>query len=146
MSKIFIVVGGRTYELLRIRLQVMVVSTESSRMLEGGIPILPRFKSQYYIFFRMDGEQHTDCEALYCLVFGCASRAVAASDGLDVATALLVTSAVIPLSVLHNLLKLKIGDEGYSYLDARFLTILADSERKRLVSSFSTFSHGNATH
>jgi len=33
-----------------------------------------------------------DCEALYCLILGCASRAVAASDGLDVAAALLVTS------------------------------------------------------
>lgn len=36
----------------------------------------------------------TDGESLDRLVFGCASRAVGATDRLDVATALLVTSAV----------------------------------------------------
>ena len=51
-----------------------------------------------------------------------------------------------PPQSLKLKLKLNIRDEGYSYLDARFLTILADSERKRLVRTFSAFSHGMATH
>lgn len=42
-----------------------------------------------------------DGKSLYRLVLGCASRAVAASDGLDVAAALLVTSAVIALSAFN---------------------------------------------
>lgn len=49
------------------------------------------------------GESHTnsggfdhvsDCESLDCLVLGCASGAVGASDGLDVAAAILVPPAV----------------------------------------------------
>jgi hypothetical protein len=40
-------------------------------------------------------------ESLYRLVLGSASRAVAASDGVDVAAALLVTSAVNQMSVFN---------------------------------------------
>jgi hypothetical protein len=39
-----------------------------------------------------------DGESLYRLVLGCASRAVGASDRLDVTTTLLVTSAKIHMS------------------------------------------------
>jgi hypothetical protein len=38
-------------------------------------------------------------ESLYCLVLGSASRAVGASDRLDMATALLVTPAITNVSV-----------------------------------------------
>lgn len=38
-----------------------------------------------------------DGEALDGLVLGCASRAVAAADGLDVATTLLVTAVILSL-------------------------------------------------
>jgi hypothetical protein len=44
---------------------------------------------------RTDGgglDHVTDGESLDCLVLGCASRAVGAADGLDVATTLLVTT------------------------------------------------------
>jgi len=39
----------------------------------------------------------TDGESLDGLIFGCASRAVGAADGLDVAAALLVTAVVLSL-------------------------------------------------
>jgi hypothetical protein len=41
-----------------------------------------------------------DSESLYRLVLGCASRAVGATDGLDVATTLLVAAAVVLLVFL----------------------------------------------
>jgi len=44
---------------------------------------------------RTDGgglDHVSDGESLDCLVLGCASRAVGAADGLDVAAALLVTT------------------------------------------------------
>lgn len=43
----------------------------------------------------------TDGESLYCLVLGGASRAVGASDGLDMATAVLVTSTAVSLVHVH---------------------------------------------
>ena len=42
-----------------------------------------------------------DGESLDCLVLGGASRAVGAADGLDVATTLLVATAVQTLSARH---------------------------------------------
>jgi len=44
---------------------------------------------------RTDGggfDHVADSESLDCLVLGCAARAVAAADGLDVATSVLVTT------------------------------------------------------
>ena len=49
---------------------------------------------------RTDGgrlDHVADGESLDCLVLGCASRAVGAADGLDVAATLLVTAAVVVL-------------------------------------------------
>jgi hypothetical protein len=49
---------------------------------------------------RTDGsglDHVADGESLYRLVLGCASRAVGAADGLDMAATLLVTAAVIVL-------------------------------------------------
>jgi hypothetical protein len=52
---------------------------------------------------RTDGgrlDHVTDGESLDRLILGCASRAVGAADGLDVATTLLVTAAVVVLVLL----------------------------------------------
>jgi hypothetical protein len=49
---------------------------------------------------RTDGsglDHVADGESLYRLVLGCASRAVGAADGLDMAATLLVTAAMIVL-------------------------------------------------
>lgn len=59
-------------------------------------------------------------ESLDRLVLGCASRAVGASDRLDVATAFLVTSAKVVLVHVWGLLLV-----AFSYLDARFFTMIA---------------------
>ena len=80
-----------------------------------------------------------DGESLDGLVLGSASRAVGASDGLDVAAALLVASAVkycqytFPIMIfvgswgkfLRGVVRARIG----TYLDALFLTMVADERR-----------------
>lgn len=61
-----------------------------------------------------------DGESLDRLVLGCASRAVGATDGLDVATTVLVATAVVMLVILspQNMVC------DVAYLDARFLTMM----------------------
>jgi hypothetical protein len=65
-----------------------------------------------------------DGESLDCLVLGSASRAVGAADGLDVATALLVTTAGILLALQVQQLRSWVVRGRVAYLDARFLTML----------------------
>lgn len=81
---------------------------------------------------RTDGsglDHVADGESLDRLVLGGASRAVGAADGLDVATTLLVTTAETLLALpLCEMIVRRCWCEC-AYLDARFLTILADSER-----------------
>jgi hypothetical protein len=55
----------------------------------------------------------TDCKALDCLVLGRATTAVGASDGVDVAAALLV--ATVGLSLLDHF-----GDDGFGLGGARW--------------------------
>ena len=67
-----------------------------------------------------------DRESLDCLVLGRASRAVGATDRLDVTASLLVTSAAekwLASDRVRMLVHFRSG--GVSYLDARFLTIFA---------------------
>jgi hypothetical protein len=77
---------------------------------------------------RTDGsrlDHVADGEPLDCLILGGASRAVGATDRLDVAAALLVATAAYPLA-LPSLSRWCVHA---AYLEARFLTILADSAR-----------------
>ena len=67
----------------------------------------------------------SDCESLDCLVLRRASGAVGASDGLDMAAALLVATAVAKVS----LCLVVVSPLAVAYLDALFLTILGDSGR-----------------
>jgi hypothetical protein len=61
-----------------------------------------------------------DGESLDRLVLGCASRAVGAADGLDVATTLLVTTLTRSQYLSH----IQFAHKSYVPLDERFLTIL----------------------
>lgn len=98
-------------------------ASEISPVSRSQLPLpslFPKLNSQ-----RTDGgglDHVADGESLDRLVLGCASRAVGASNGLDVAAALLVTTAGISVSI-------SLGDRysvGSPYLDARFLTMLGD--------------------
>lgn len=66
-----------------------------------------------------------DGKSLDRFVLWCASRAIGASDGLDVAAAFLVTSAGEVVSMQFYSSSLRV-----SYLDARFLTMIAVDGRK----------------
>lgn len=58
-----------------------------------------------------------DGESLDCLILGCASRAVGATDRLDVAAALLVAAAVVLLVLLSPQSKVRCCILGRSFLD-----------------------------
>ena len=72
-----------------------------------------------------------DGESLDRLVLGSASRAVRAADGLDVATALLVATAIREKTQCQlstsGISRYRLRFLRSTHLDARFLTILANS-------------------
>jgi hypothetical protein len=65
-----------------------------------------------------------DGESLYRLVLGCASRAVGATDGLDVATTLLVAAAVVLLVFLSPQDGIRSCILGCAFLDHDGLFLL----------------------
>ncbi len=65
----------------------------------------------------------SDGESLYCLIFGRTSRAVGASDRLDMASPFLITSATfLTFSTLLLGWRFEFAMR-FPYLDARFLTM-----------------------